>query len=357
MVQNPVPAATVIVAAYNCEKYIGDCLQSLKDQDFTDFEAIVVDDCSTDGTVSVARQFLDDPRFELICSERNGGPGAARNKALDVACGQYVLYVDADDMLRHDGLLLLVGRARSQDLDELVYSAQSFHEDEAAAKVLGEDYSGRDPFDGVGTGPEMLAFHSSRGQYYASGALRMVRRALLEEAQIRFPEGIIHEDELYSFFIAAASKRSSFLDEPLYLRRQRAGSIMGAQRRTAASVIGVLTSICVVRRWISRHASEFDDEFLRAAGRIVAQWSRVVARDWDTCLSERERAEIASGLFPDQRDELFFNVLGAGDVAESAAGEYRDSRTYQVGNALVSVPRKVRDRAKAVLGRKRVSWL
>lgn len=350
------PAVTVIVAAYNCAGYIAECLQSLKDQDSGDFEAIVVDDASTDGTAEVARGFLSDGRFTLIESERNGGPGPgrARNKALDAARGEYVLYVDADDFLRKDALGKLIERARAQDLDELVYSAQTFHESNAAMKVLNEDFSGREDFEGVGTGPEMLAFHSDRGQYYAPGQLRMIRRAMIEREGIRFPEGIIHEDELYSFFTAAASKRSSFLNEPLYLRRQRTGSIMSSRRHTAESVIGMLTSICVLRRWVAAHAASLDDGFLRATGRIVAQWSAKVAGDWDGSLTDGERARIADGLFADGREELFFHILGSGDVAVQAADEYRGSLTYRVGDLVVRAPRAVRDHVKAAVRRSQV---
>lgn len=354
------PAVTVVVAAYNCERYVRECLQSLREQTFGDFEAIVVDDASTDSTVHVVRAFLDetgDTRFTLVLSERNAGPGAARNKALDRAAGEYVMYVDSDDRLARNALEMLVSRARRQQLEELVYSARSFHEDAAAKALMDEDYSGREPFDGVGTGIELLTFHSERGQYYASGALRMVSRDLLEREHIRFTEGIIHEDELYSFFIAVHSKRSSFLDEPLYLRRQRVGSIMGSQFRSAKSAVGILTSICVVRRWVAANAATLDDAFLRSVGRIVAQWSLVVAREWNQNLSESERALIADELFADERDELFFSILGPGDVMLQAESEYRDSLTYRVGDAIVKVPREVRNRLSVVKNRRAVQDL
>ena len=185
----------------------------------------------------------------------------------------------------------------------------------------------------------------------------MFRREMLEQAGVRFPEGIIHEDALFAFMAMTASERSSFLNEPIYLRRQRAGSIMGARRRTADSVIGHLTVIGCVRAWIAQHAAECDDAFLQAAGREVGRWSQLVAHDWKELLTDGERAAIADGLFVDDRRTMFFDILGAGDAAERAAAEYRDSQTYRLGDMIAAVPRKARVRVRALKNRRRADEL
>ena len=353
-----VPAVTVIVAAYNCEDYIGECLLSLQEQTFADFECIVVDDCSTDDTVDAVRMCMEgDDRFALIALTKNGGPGAARNAALDRARGEYVMYVDADDRLAHDGLRKLIERARAQQLDELQFNAQSFYEDGAAMQVMSEDFEGRESFEDVATGPELFTFFSDRNQYFSQGALRMFRREMLEQAGVRFPEGIIHEDALFAFMAMTVSARSSFLNEPIYLRRQRAGSIMGARRRSVDSVIGHLTVISCVRMWVADNAANCDDAFLQAVGREVGLWSRLVAHDWAELLSDEERAAITEGLYADDRRALFFDILGAGDAAERAAAEYRDSQTYRLGDMIATVPRKARVRVRAFKNRRKVDEL
>ena len=354
MAEDVAAAVTIIVAAYDCEDYIGECLESLKGQTWEDFEVIVVDDASTDATAAAARTCVaDDARFSVLERAVNGGPGAARNAALDRARGEYVMYVDADDMLESDGLRKLIDQARRQNLDELHFSAQSFYEDSSAMQVMCEDFSGRESFDGVASGPELFTFFSDRGQYFSQGALRMIRRELLEREGIRFPEGIIHEDVLYGFLAMAASKRSSFLNEPIYLRRQRAGSIMGARRRTVDSVIGHLAVIGCVRAWVAAHADGCSDAFLQAVGREVGLWCQLVAHDWKEMLDDTERAAISEGLFADDRCELFFSILGAGDAAERAAAEFRDSQTYRLGDMMATVPRKLRMSVRALRDRRR----
>ena len=126
--------------------------------------------------------------YESAVVERaqNGGPGAARNVALDRARGRYVMYVDADDGLVADALAKFVARADAQKLDELYFSAQSYYEDGAVYDILNEDFSNREPFEGVATGRELFTVCSDRGQYFPQGALRMVRRELVEREHIRF---------------------------------------------------------------------------------------------------------------------------------------------------------------------------
>lgn len=347
------PDVTVIVASYNCEAYVGECLESLRTQTLGSFECIVVDDASTDGSVAAVRaQIANDARFTLIERAENGGPGATRNEALDRARGRYVMYVDADDRLTADALEKLVARADAQQLDELYFSAQSFYEDGAVYDVMNENFAGREPFEGVVTGRELFTFFSDRGQYFPQGALRMVRRELLERERIRFPEGIIHEDVLYGWRILVASERSSFLNEPLYLRRQRAGSIMGAKRRTAENVLGHSVCVSQVRAWVAAHADELDDAFIQAAGREVGQWCQCIARDW-VGLTPAERAAFTAGLSPDERLEFNFFMLGAGQAAERAAAEWRESQTYKLGDAVARLPRALRIRLRALLDRRK----
>lgn len=361
--EGPSPAVTIMVAAYNSENYVAECLESLKSQTYDDFEVIVVDDASTDDTVRVVRDCIgNDQRFKVVECAENAGPGATRNRALELARGEYVMYVDSDDMLVSDAIEKLIGRARYQRLDELHFSAQSFYEGFSVAATLNEDFSGRFSFDGVATGRQLFTFFSDRGQYYTQGALRMARRELLEREGIRFPEGIIHEDVLYGFRILAASERSSFLNEPLYLRRQRKGSIMGASRRNADNVRGHIAAIRGVRAWLDEHfdrngapAVGHDEQFIEAIAREMGQWAFLIAHDWLDELTESERELLLSEMTPSERIDFKLSILGPGEAAERAADEWRDSQTYRLGDAVATGPRFAKLGVKAFLSRRKVS--
>ncbi|MFV0625913.1 MAG: glycosyltransferase family 2 protein [Alphaproteobacteria bacterium] len=93
------PEVSIILPAYNSEKFLASAMKSVLNQSFKDWELIVVDDCSTDKTKRIAECFAEkDSRVKVIQAETNGGAGAARNIAMDHASGQYYAFIDADDL-------------------------------------------------------------------------------------------------------------------------------------------------------------------------------------------------------------------------------------------------------------------
>lgn len=91
------PTISVVMAAYNGSALIGATIDSLRAQSFSDFEVVIVDDCSTDDTLALCRA-IDDPRFRVIASDQNQGPVRARNRAFDEARGRYIAALDQDDL-------------------------------------------------------------------------------------------------------------------------------------------------------------------------------------------------------------------------------------------------------------------
>lgn len=88
---------SVIVPCYNVEKYIGQCIESLKNQTYKDIEVIIINDGSTDNTLNVIKKtVVDDDRFKVI-DQRNHGIGSTRNKGIALASGYYITFVDSDD--------------------------------------------------------------------------------------------------------------------------------------------------------------------------------------------------------------------------------------------------------------------
>jgi glycosyltransferase involved in cell wall biosynthesis/cytochrome c-type biogenesis protein CcmH/NrfG len=99
------PFASVIVPTYRSERFLGECLASVRDQSFSDFECIVVDDASPEADSSIAAQFAaDDHRFRCIRHPSNRGVSAARNTGIGAARGEFVLFLDSDDVLLPDAL-------------------------------------------------------------------------------------------------------------------------------------------------------------------------------------------------------------------------------------------------------------
>ena len=93
---------STIVPVYNTEKYVGRCIDSIISQTYPDWELILVDDGSTDGSLNIIESYAKkDPRINVI-HQKNEGPGMARNSGIVQATGEYIVFIDSDDVIRPD---------------------------------------------------------------------------------------------------------------------------------------------------------------------------------------------------------------------------------------------------------------
>ena len=124
---------SVITPVYNAEKYIKETIESVLNQTYKDIELILVDDCSTDGSVEIIKSYKDS-RIRLISQETNKGAWAARNRGIDEAKGRYIAYIDSDDLW---------------DLEKLSRELAFMEENNAAFTFTGYEFANE---EGVGTG-------------------------------------------------------------------------------------------------------------------------------------------------------------------------------------------------------------
>lgn len=334
-------AVSVLVPLYNVEAYVAQCLQSLLDQSFTDFEVICVDDCSTDNTLEVARATVgDDARFTFVVRKENGRQGAARNEALKLACGKYIALLDSDDYFTPDALEKMVSRMESQHLDELYLSANTFYEDNASYKTYTEDYSINFNNDEVMTGREMFCFWEQRGDWIPS-ALRCIRKSLLDEYAIVYPEQVLYEDQLFCFMVAAYSKRSAIMSDDVYMRRVHFGSTMAQPRRTLRSVKDYRYSLEIMDEWIAANVHTFDETFSNALAQRMAKDRSAIGLWWHYDLTDDEHSSYLTSLTPEDRWRFLDTYVAPGRPIYDKDQEYLASATYRTGDALLSTPRKL----------------
>ena len=112
---------SVLVPVYNVEPYLVQCLESICSQTLRELEVVCVDDASTDGSLSILREFAErDPRVKVVQAPENGGLSRSRNLAMNHAVGEYLFLVDSDDWLETDLLEEMYSRAKALDADKLV---------------------------------------------------------------------------------------------------------------------------------------------------------------------------------------------------------------------------------------------
>ena len=263
------PAISVIVPMYNVAFYIVQCLESLSRQTFADFEAICVDDGSSDDTFALARRAMgDDGRFKFL-SQENAGQSAARNAGIARATGKYIVFLDADDYYEERALEVLYERAERDELDDLFFSARTVYEDAKARSQYRDDYENRAPIEGVMTGQELMARFAELDSFCVSPALQFIRRGFLVESGISFYEGIVHEDNLFTCLMLARASRAAFVEDQLYVRRVRQESTMTGKREMR-HVYGHFKSSYELEAWLRAHLHYCLPAFSRALMHHIA---------------------------------------------------------------------------------------
>lgn len=120
---------SVIIPMYNSEKYIDECVKSVINQTYTNLEIIIIDDCSTDSSLSVVEKIADD-RIKLIKLEKNVGVSAARNTGIDAATGDYLCFIDSDDLWVKEKIEKEVEFIKKNNYD-FIYSDYAFFNENA----------------------------------------------------------------------------------------------------------------------------------------------------------------------------------------------------------------------------------
>ncbi len=184
---------SIIIPVYNAAATLRRCLDSILAQSYGDYQVVVVDDASTDESLAIAESYAArDERF-LVLASAHCGTGAARNKGLAVAAGQYVVYMDADDYwIREDLLQALDDRIRDLPADVYMYQMAKVTEDGAVLKRFDKQlFSCADQVMALDAVYQDLV---ADGHTLAAAWNKCVKRQLLLENEIRFREDVLGED-------------------------------------------------------------------------------------------------------------------------------------------------------------------
>lgn len=214
------PKISVIVPVYNTEDFLLDALESISKQSFSDFEVLIIDDCSTDKSKSIAQKFIEqDKRFFLLSNSENKGPSYSRNKGLDHIQGKWVTFVDSDDILDSKFLEILFFAIQSKNVDLACCSAYSFR-NSTDLKIKRNNTSLK-----VLSGEEALKIALYQKGYPDHSPWNKLYNADLWKKR-RFPVGVFFEDMATIPWLFLDAKKVAYINEPLYLYRKHNNSIL-----------------------------------------------------------------------------------------------------------------------------------
>ena len=246
---------SVIIPVYNVAPYLRESLDSVIYQTYKKLEIIIIDDGSTDGSREICDEY--EKRDERICliHQDNKGLSAARNVGLDSMTGDVIAFLDSDDEYHHDFIRLMIETMNQEETDIVVcgYSTQK-----TEAKMECDEGTNR-------TGPS-----ANRGRYNRIEALRALADGRLNHGvwnklykkelweNIRFPEGFVYEEVRTTYRILDLVNSIIVIDQPLYLYRNRQGSITNT--RTCKNIWDRLVARDEFESFISDNVPEIFSE-------------------------------------------------------------------------------------------------
>lgn len=211
---------SVIIPVYNVEAYLRDCLDSVLKQTFADWEAICVNDGSTDGSANILNEYAARESRIKVVTQPNGGLSAARNAGIDAAEGEYVLFLDSDDWLEENALDVLSANLDGEDM--LCFSGRRFFENERTYHDA-DQLKARTYLSGMDYYNENALLN--RDFAFVCVVLRTYKREFLSRHNLRFKEGIFHEDNLFTPLACFYAGKVKVLNNCLYDYRVRSNSI------------------------------------------------------------------------------------------------------------------------------------
>lgn len=212
------PEISIIIPAYNVEKYLKKCITSILNQTFTDFEVLLVDDGSTDSTPQLCDEMAQSDNRIVVFHKENGGSSDARNYALDRIKGEFLTFIDSDDYVHGDYLQTLYEGTSSQNTDISILKGKMVVESGISNNVVLEEWeriSSKEAIRRMLLRKEII--HATWGKLYKSNLWK----------DVRFPKDYNYGedyDTTYTVFLNA--DYVAFNRSELYYYVQRNGSLM-----------------------------------------------------------------------------------------------------------------------------------
>lgn len=215
------PLFSIIIPVYNVEAYLEQAIQSVLKQNYRRYEIILVDDGSTDNSADICYRFARKYPHIVFIKKANSGPSDTRNIAINMAKGEYILFLDSDDFWRDEHVLFDLSKIVSEtNYDMILTFLSSYYaeNDVVSHKLPSNDLSGVWEQDFK----ELV----ERSIYRGFIAIKVVKRKLLIDNQIYFPGSLTFEDVLWSMRLAKYITSYAFYNSDSYMyRRNRNGAI------------------------------------------------------------------------------------------------------------------------------------
>lgn len=292
---------SVVIPVYNVEEYLRECVDSVLRQTYSDLEIILVDDGSSDNSGSLCDEYKEsDNRIQVIHRE-NGGLSAARNTGMGAVTGEYIYFLDSDDYIKPETIEDLVAVSEQEKVDIVFFDGYVFYtdcEDDGSAYL----YKRKNRYKTV-NGRDQLYLLLVNDEYRTAVPLNFFKSEFLRKNELRFVEGILHEDELFTFQAFNADGIVAHCHEELYARRIRPASIMTASsaEKRYNSMLTIYFELANMYRSKTASGQAADMYLIREAKSVIAKYNM---------LSEEQQKIYAASFKEFKKSVMSFKGFG-----------------------------------------------
>ena len=336
------PEASIIIPAYNVEKYIEKSLSSAQKQSFQNIEIICVDDGSSDDTLRIILACASTDSRITVAHQVNMGQSTARNHGLALSKGKYVFFLDSDDMLREDAVASLTKTADEKQLDILYFDGQSVFESpelQSAFPYYVSAYQYKCDMTAPAPGIDYFCAAIEKKKYRASVCMGCYRRSFLIESNLLFLDGILQEDNAFSFSCNMLARRVYHTEDQFYLRLVRANSTM-ISSKTFEHVYGYLT--CILYFDEKASALPYSD---RLFSDISTERRGLISQMKNAYTLLSDKSSFIRKLNPIELAKFNELVQNGGN---NTSEEILLHRSYEIGKAITWLPRKIREKYRRI---------
>ena len=335
---------SVIIPVYNVESYVEACISSVLNQTLKEIEIICIDDGSTDNSCSIIEKYqANDDRVKLFHKE-NGGLSSARNYGMKVATGKYIFLLDSDDYIAPNALEVLYIRAEKDNLEVCDFNATAFFEteqDKINHSNYIDYYKRNAEYHGVYTGLSFLCEMLKNKDYKPSAWLHLINRQYYVDNNIYFYEGIIHEDNEFSYNLLKKANRAGYIPEVLYNRRIHSDSII-TTAKSSKNVYGLFVAYLeMLNDLLNNNIPESETlniELLikNLSNSIFDVYRKIDDKNMDSVFTSNFSNKILFNV-------LFVNVFKHMQAElEKKEKEKNSSISWKIGRFVTFIPRKIK---------------
>lgn len=250
---------SVVIPVYNSSKYLMDCIESIRRQSYANWEIVLVDDGSSDGSEQLCDKYVESDERIICIHQKNAGTSAARNTGMKASSGDYIMFMDNDDYWNETTCLdTIVMQLQNSNADVLLFGTIDYWENKNAY-VYPKTQCTRGEI--VGQKPEVaLERLIKKGLLYRAVWSKAIKREIIFDNEIWFPTGMRNEDSEWTARLMLCAKSYDWMEQPFYIYRKGHTGAQTSKPNTYRTVLDLKDIIIKYYEILENDKTEWTDE-------------------------------------------------------------------------------------------------